>query len=717
MSSNNSLRHDSHAAYFEDYSEDTNATVPGTRQTANIAAKRSRPELRNKPINTTKGRDEASDSGYSSQTVATVASHGSSPQGSKSESLSMKPDAVGGASTNTSSGAQMAEAKRETSPEKPSLRRTLSRTQKREDLRQGPPEGREAAARIRLSAIPVEAPSSSRDVASERTQRPQRLRHTEPSLPQASRAARAPDVQTIPLPRPPTARPRPTPSQGPRSRPASYHAGATSGGYYVQIEPMYVEQQHEPLYINTAAYQPPPYYPQAGTLLPTPLQTSPQRQAAYSFPQTTLTPPYQPSQPAQWVPNREVPSRRSSIYSTQVVADYSVPLVYRDVSYEEPPLARRISGHRSERPSPITLLDESSYMPELEEAIDEENYYRSMPPPPSRPLASRRLTLQPLTIRHAATTSAAHTNQRPRQTVCETVETSYPTSSRRQYIDEPRPASRPSAITRPSASSLQSTHHSKRTTQISPTDEAVSARQTLAGRGRRPVSYHGGRGDLERQVEAYQDAKSGADRPIPLTVEKINQVVRRRSKTQASHGSGSGSHGGSSREGSDLKKPKTPSRSSIDKHRGAEKTDTGITISIAGARQGMKLGLKGDDMKDRTISFRQRQDGDGAVELSIGQKSVLSARDGRTRDRSTRRYPIAGRGKGTQDTREVEHSRRRSKSRAIEERVVEQSRKEEEQAGDEDVADKSRKVRTESRSRRSSRSVVSRRCPTEGQPF
>ncbi|MCJ1400497.1 hypothetical protein MMC11_003703 [Xylographa trunciseda] len=715
MSSNNSLRHDSHAAYLEDYSEDTNATVPGTRQTANIAAKRSRPELRNKPINPTKGRDEASDSGYSSQTVATVASHGSSSQESKIEALPISSENLQSPGKSISSGAQMAGESRERSPEKPSLRRTLSRTQRNEDLRQGSFEGREAAARIRLSAIPVEAASSSRDTASER---PQRFRYAGPPSPHASRAPRAPELQTIPLSRPPTVRPRPTPSQGSRSRPASYHAGVSADGYYVQLQPTYVDPPPNPPYISTTSYQPASYYPQPSTLLPTPLQTSPQRQVAYPFPQTTFAPPYHPPQPPQWSSTQEMPSRRSSMYSAQVVADYSLPLLYTAVPFQQPQLVRRISAHRSERPSPITPLDESFQLPELEEAIElDEDYYRSMPPPASRPSASRRHTLQRPTIRHAATTTSAPSSQRQRQTVYEIVDPPYQTSSRRQSIEESHPASRPSTNTRPSTSSSKTFHHNKRIPEISPTDEAVPSRQPTTGRGRRPVSYHGGHGDLERQVEAYQDAKSGADRPISLTAEKINQVVRRRSKTQASHGSGSGSRAGSSREGSDVKKSKTPSRSSMEKQRGAEKSDTGITINIANDRQGMKLGLKGDAMKDRTISFRQRQDGGGAVEVSIGQKSTVSSRDGRTRDRSVRRYSYAGSGKGVQEIGEAEYSRRRSKSRAVEELAVERPRKEEDKGVEEDITEKLRRIRTESRSRRSSRSVVGRRGLNDGQPF
>ncbi len=63
------------AAYVEECNEDSQDAIPGTRQSANVARKRSQPEVRRRAR-----RDEASDSGYSSHTVATG---DSSSQGSK----------------------------------------------------------------------------------------------------------------------------------------------------------------------------------------------------------------------------------------------------------------------------------------------------------------------------------------------------------------------------------------------------------------------------------------------------------------------------------------------------------------------------------------------------------------------------------------------------------------------------------------------------------
>ncbi|KAK2752085.1 hypothetical protein FQN55_007973 [Onygenales sp. PD_40] len=78
MSSRTSQR--SYAAFFEDYDEDANVTLPETRTVANVAAKRSKPDLRQSGTST----DGASDSGYSSRTAATIASAESLPAGKRS---------------------------------------------------------------------------------------------------------------------------------------------------------------------------------------------------------------------------------------------------------------------------------------------------------------------------------------------------------------------------------------------------------------------------------------------------------------------------------------------------------------------------------------------------------------------------------------------------------------------------------------------------------
>ncbi|MCJ1473010.1 hypothetical protein MMC13_001659 [Lambiella insularis] len=705
--SSNSLRPDSHAAYFEDYSEDTNTAVPGTRQTANVAAKRSRPELRIKPVSSVKGRDEASDSGYSSQTAATVASRTSSTPASKTETIPMSPSHLRVQSKNTTIGVQMAGEPRERSPEKPALYRTISRAKKTENLRrQSTVEGRDAAAKIRLDAVPVRTTaSSSRSVVPEQRAT---ARQAGPLSPQATRAQELPGTQTIPIPRPQQARPRPTPAEAPRSRPASYHAGM---GVYLPAQPIYAEARPPTLYVNTAQYSTP-----AVTYLPTPPTTSPQRQLAYPFPPATFPQPYQhPPQP-QWsaIP-QDLSSRRSSMYSAQAVSDYG-PILYEAVPVYQYQVPRRMSGHRSERPSPNTPLDESFYLDERDEA--DEDFYR-MPPPALKRSTSRRQPTQRPTIRHANTTSAAYVTHEKRQSMYETVDVMPEKSSRKLPLEAARPPSRPAAASRPSNTSLKHAQSSKYSAERSPTKESGPAPQVPVRRSRRPESY-GGHGDLERQVEAYQDAKSGSERPVPLTAEKINQVVRRRSKTQASHGSKSSSRASSSRDGSDLKNSNAQSRSSADKRRGSsatERPDDGITISIANARSGMKLGLKGDGVEGRAIHVRQGQDGDGAMEVRIGSRSTVSTRDGRPRERSVRRYSYAGSGKGVREVAEDQYVRQRSKSRVVEERVLEKEKKKEDKAKDEDMLDRLRRLTGSSRSRGTSKSVVSRRGLPEGQPF
>lgn len=703
--SGNFLRSASHAAYLEDYSEDTNTAVPGTRQTANVAAKRSRPELSIKPVTTVNGRDAASDSGYSSQTAATVASRTSSLQGSKTEKTPMSPSRPQCGNRNNTVVAQMAGATREESLEKPTLHRTVPRTKKNENLRHQSVEGRDAAARIRLDAVPVKTTaSSSRSLAPEQAARARQA----PSA-QATRAPKPPEIQTIPIPRPLQARSRPTPSQVPGPRPTSYHAGM---GVYLPAQPVYAEARPAPLYVDTVQYRQP-----SVTYLPTPPTASPQRQLAYPFPPATFPQPYQPPPPPQWsTVAQDLPSRRSSMYSAQAVEEYH-PILYTPIPVYQYQVPRGIPSHRNERPSPITPLDESFYIDERDEV--DEDFYRNPVPTLTR-TTSRRQPKERPAIRHANTTSAAYITQQKRQSAYDPVDLISEKPSRKLPVDEVRPSSRPAAVSRLSNTSLKQTQASKYRVERSPTKESSSAPQEPARRSRRPESY-GGHGDLEREIEAYQDAKSGGERPIPLTVEKINQVVRRRSKTQASHGSGSGSRAGSSRDGSDLKKSKPPSRSSIDKRRGSsatERPDDGITISIANARSGMKLGLKGDGVEGRAIHVRHGQDGDGAMEVRIGSRSTVSARDGRPRERSVRRYSYTGSGKGVREIGEKEYSRQRSKSRAIEERVIEKEKKKEDKPKDEDILDRLKRFTSGgSRSRRSSRSAVSRKGPLEGQPF
>src|SRR5207249_5919330 len=69
-----------YAAFCEEFDEDANVILPGTRMVANTTAQRSKSDLRLSGTST----DGASDSGYSSRTAATVGSGGSLASGKRS---------------------------------------------------------------------------------------------------------------------------------------------------------------------------------------------------------------------------------------------------------------------------------------------------------------------------------------------------------------------------------------------------------------------------------------------------------------------------------------------------------------------------------------------------------------------------------------------------------------------------------------------------------
>ncbi|MCJ1410613.1 hypothetical protein MMC19_004699 [Ptychographa xylographoides] len=736
--SNNSLRYDSHAATVEDYSEDTNSTVPGTRQTANIAAKRSKPEI------STKVRDEASDSGYSSQTQATAASRGSSAQEPAPERIPMSTTQLPSASQSHLPGAEMATVaaaavaaveSRKRSPEKPSLFRRFSRSHKKENLRQEAFEGRESAARMRPSGVPVEPSAAPRDTVLERQPR---SRPAGPPSPQSSRMPKVLETQPVPISRPlPQTRPRHSQTHGVGSRPASYHAGVTPNIVYMQPQhqPTYAQRGPELPHLNTSVYPGPYVIPSPITYMPAPLQTSPQRQAAYPFLPTTFPVKYQPPPQPQWISDQgPLTSRRASMYSARPIVEYPQAQLYEAVPVYEyaviPPPSRRLSTHRTERPSPMAPTAESYYLDERDEDYGrEEDYYRSMKPPPiPKATILNRQPVQRPPIRHSLSSNTTYLTQRHKDAELQALEFAQKTSGRKLSIDETRPPLRPTTTSRPSATSSRSATTGLHSTQTSPSKEIASTSHPIPRPTRRPVSSYDTADDLERRAEAYQNAKTAAERPNPITVEANDQVVRQRSKTNASHSSGSHSRAGSSRDGSDDKKFKQgPKSSSLDKHRGRSSADVksrrgdveddGFTISIANVRQPMSLGLKGEGVDGRTISINQSQRRDGNVEVHIGGKNSAGAHDGRTREKSVRRYSYAGSGKAVREIGEVEY-RQRSKSRATRDRVVETEQQKDYEEGAEEVSvDRLRKVRTGSCSRRSSRSVVSGRNRVEGQQF
>ena len=701
-SSNSSSR----AAYFEEFNDDANTAVPGTRQTANVAAnvaaKRSKPEIRSLTV-AEKVRDEAGNWKTSSPAGAVGSGDKQSSRESKPK---LQPLKIPSPIEKSSGNPEKSTHNKSRSPEKPALRRRDSRGPNRENLRQVC-ESRESAARMRLSAEPVEKTFAPRP------------RRTGPPSPQTTRGPAPSQTQEEPVPQPARARPRPSVSQS-RSRPVSYHAGMMQPPlimYASQPPPSFVPQMSyplQPLPQPTAAY------------LSTSLQTSPQRQQAYPFPPTTFDGYPRPPLQQHWTSDPyQLPSRRTSMHVVQPIVEYpEYEPVYAAVPTTHPPqtYVRRESIRRSERPSPLTPPEEQ---PQRAPRI--EDYYEVPPATHKRTSSHSQLQQRPA-MRHAATTTSAHPTLHHRRNTRDAVEIAHERPPRKPSLEEAHPTSRPTLTSR--QPKLTSTDiHTSRSKPAAPStgDSAAPSAPPAPTKQprRRPVSYYGPR-ELERQAEEYQKAQIGDDRPNPITTDSIKQATRRRAKTQHSGGSEVGSRANSSREGSDIKKSKgSSSRTSSDKQRRPPNSDVRskrhepkeeFTFRVNGS-QSVQLDIKGEMVEEKTINLRPSRDGQG-TEISIGSRAASKMRESRPRDRSDRRYSIAGSAKSVREVGngDPSGSRQRSRSRASPQEAVAPDGKEDSRV-ETGLLERLRKMRTSSRSRRSSRSGVSGRSVLEGQPF
>ncbi|KAL9594729.1 MAG: hypothetical protein Q9219_006868 [cf. Caloplaca sp. 3 TL-2023] len=220
-----------HAAYIEDYNEDAHTTVPESRQTANVAAKRSRPEISMAKVSDL-GRDEASDSGYSSHTVATLNS-GNSSLGSKAGSATLTLDTSLESLAANKRRPAATKAQSQTlpphSPHKPSLRRSDSKARQKEATQQGSCKCEECQAKAKHTASrPTTSPHEPSSVGN--GQRKQRPSGNSGHLPasknvQISAPPAPPAAATAPLMQPAQPRPRHSGSQAYRTRqPMTYSA-------------------------------------------------------------------------------------------------------------------------------------------------------------------------------------------------------------------------------------------------------------------------------------------------------------------------------------------------------------------------------------------------------------------------------------------------------------------------------------------------------------
>lgn len=635
------------AAYFEEYNEDANATVPGTRQTANIAAKRSKPDIP-KVKGVQSGPDDASESGNSSSTSPLAESEPSSQEPKMANPPALKIDTTAKA---PKSKRRDSKVKTPSSPKKASktaLRRTESKGQ------DGQPSTSEKCDCEDCQQQKARRPAMTRKTTRLSESRlmppppPPLLRtKTEAPTPPSPLKTSAPQPIQIPIIQPAQVRPRPTTSQTYRTgRPVSYHAG-TMPAEFLYTRPLYIDRPPGQTVIPGLPFPQPSFTPPKPSWffppsLPiiTPLRRENPPVSPFTYEPRPQPVPLLNGRPHQghWVTEQPPSYPRQAVpYGTSPMVEDPGQFIYPITNLNPQPSPRR-SFNQRDRPAPV----------HEEPFFIDEDYFPAVPPP------RRDATLQQYrpSIRHAATTSALHpvalhhTRSRRSEDI--------PSSSRRERSprkaspEKREPASRPSLATRASGSSgheRSGQHATERNTARVRVESSAAAKQN------RRASYYGHEShkDLERVAELYQ-AHTIADagrRPSELTADSLKLI---RKKTQNSETNSRNSvEGKRSREGSDVKP-----RSSTDRRGGSDvksRTDTeGFTMRIP---QGVHVDLKAGGVEGRTISLRQSMEGEGGMELSIGGRGRNSGSKNEISDRNRKRNSYIEDG----GAREIEYSR------------------------------------------------------------
>lgn len=655
MTSSTSQSRAAEAAYLEEYNEEAQTTLPGTRRTANITAKRSKP---NDSTQRTL-RDEFSDSGYSSHTIATFGSTDSSLE-SKTGSNPLRVDTGTVAIKKKSTTDGKKPPSRRQSPEKPPLDRVQSKSRKEEAAQPKQCSCTECVAKVRRSAAPVKTSHHHTSHHKSHSKQPA------PMLPPSTRPPPAQIMQDVPLlPQP---RPRPPTAQSyHRSRPMSFHGGPIPDLVYQAHGPLYIERP-SPRYPPTPVF-PPPSYPPQTSYFPTP-QPVPQQQDYFTSPLSPFEPQPRPRS-QRWTSEHPTIARpQSMVYPTSPIIEYPVYPVMG-------PSTRPSSRQTSRRERPVVLPDEHP--------ARDEDYYK-MPPPPSRNNTKSRQETRPA-MKHASTTPDVYQAQHIRRSGREEstgANVGHRNPNKESYGEHDR--SRRPSLARPNRTSdekVPNTHTLERNLARM-TVESNAAKE----RRRSSVYDHESLHDLEGSVEAYQ----AAQRNNALHAPSIDALVGRK-KANASSSSTSSRHSEksekskNSREGSDGKSHRTSS----DVKRRHENEKIAMRFN---ASQGFNLDIKGD-ARNGTINLRQVKD-EGQMELNIG---------------------VRGRAVGSRLTRPAseEKARRRNSSYVDGEAVKElerartTSRAPQEKLGDYEPRIIREHITTTSRSRRSSRSGYSGR--------
>ena len=609
------------AACVEDYNDDSETAVPETKKTANITAKRSKPEATRRQV----PRDQFSDSGHSSQTLATLGSTNTSLE-SKSGSLTVRAESLAVAGKTSPTTIEEKPRSKSRSPEKLPLQRAASKTRKEEFAKKEPCSCSECVTKARRATI---------HHSSKPTGKPR------PPVPEVSQHIRLPPAQVVKetaIPQPTPPRPKALTSRSyRRERPVSFYAGVAPEPLYIQTQqPMYNEPQ------PALNYGPPapvisPSYPSHATPFNPPPQPlhQPQPQQFYTLPS-----PYELQarpRPRQWASEYQPPPRpQSLLYPTGPTIEYVAEPTCAPVTTAAQPPSRQ-SSH-PERPRAL---------PGQRSGRDEDYYTRPPPAPPIPPMymnTSHR-DRRPA-IRHAVT-AEAHPTYNPRRTVRDESTTAHvghesrvkqSTGTQERGRRYPRNASDESA--------LHTYGIERGMTRMSTGSAAVKHKRRASVYGHETLN------ELAEEVEAYQAAKGNGPTlnhipiPPPSPMRKKTHTSSKSSETSSRKSAKSGKSRTSktSKEGSDLK---TRRPSENDKFSMRFDASHGVNVDLKGGMEG------------RRISVRQNKD-EGEMEFSIGSRGRTATGAGRdTREKSRKRSSY----RNGQSETEIERTRTISRPR------------------------------------------------------
>ena len=622
--------HESRAACVEDFNEDAQVALPETRQTAstsstaNTAAKRTKPDAgKGKGL-----RDEFSDSGYSSHTVATLGSGISSSIASKILTVTPKPD-----DTSADSQITVKDGGRKTpsQPQSPGKSLPSKNNFKSKDTPAVPTKPCDCPKCRRKQP---HQPSLSLDTNVHDS--PDKTRSKKKRSPLLQRFQRTPrpyppkETETTDPPPPRSRTTNPHQQAQQRARPMSFHAGSVPEGYMMQ-QPVFIEQR-PPSRLSAASPFPPPSYPPDPSFFPM-VPMIPQPEGFYQ----PMASPYD-MQPQQlgaqpWSFERPRPSRPQTMYyaSSAPIMEYGQPL------YEIPERSSQRVGRNPNRGTGRSV-------PERNYSQAEDDYRRMPPPPPppARPDLRAQQEQRPL-IRHAVTASAIYASPQYRHTGREQDDDrpSRQPSSRKQSFEEQARSRRPS-LGRTHKSSdekimqaLQLERDMARM-KIEPVESSPKSKRRSSVYGRSSLK------DLEGSLEAAEayQASMGNTRGSSTTPLHDELYGLSRKKTQTTSSDGGSRLSGRSRRsregGSDTKSRRRPS----DEDRIHEDDDQ-LEMRIP---KGANIKLQSGMIDGRAVSLKQCQNADGGMELHIGERERGGAAVSRPaiRDKSRKRYSTIG---------------------------------------------------------------------------